>query len=117
MSQNVTIRLLIKASSRPEPYDLDVTIEGTALTLHCSCPAGEWGKLCKHKIGVVEGTESLVYNQTDLPSFRQLVNAVRSTGLVDMVKSVRKAEKKFEKAQIELRDLKSELAEAFKEGA
>lgn len=44
----------VKGSS-PEPYEITFIKDGDSLTALCSCPAGQFGNFCKHRIAILEG--------------------------------------------------------------
>ena len=41
--------------SAPEPYSINISLDGTNLTCLCDCPAGMKGTHCKHWMSVFEG--------------------------------------------------------------
>lgn len=48
------------AGSATEPYELTFIKDGDSLTALCSCPAGEFGNICKHRINVLNGKTDAV---------------------------------------------------------
>lgn len=44
----------VKGSSA-EPYEVTFIKDGDSLTALCSCPAGEYGNFCKHRISILDG--------------------------------------------------------------
>jgi len=57
------ITLLAKSSSGDEPYFVDFLLKHGSLSVHCSCKAGEYGQLCKHKLALVTCDESMLYDK------------------------------------------------------
>ena len=52
--------------SAPEPYELTFIKDGNSLTALCTCPAGEFGNICKHRINILDGkTESIASGNED----------------------------------------------------
>lgn len=41
--------------SAAEPYDVTFIKDGDSLTALCSCPAGQYGNFCKHRIAILDG--------------------------------------------------------------
>ena len=41
--------------SAAEPYELTFIKDGDSLTALCTCPAGEFGNVCKHRTNILEG--------------------------------------------------------------
>jgi hypothetical protein len=48
------LSFLVKGSSA-EPYEVTFIKDGDSLTALCSCPAGQYGNFCKHRISILEG--------------------------------------------------------------
>ena len=46
--------------SSPDPYDLTFIKDGTSLTALCTCPAGTFGNVCKHRVLVLGGDTDAV---------------------------------------------------------
>ena len=46
---------LVKGSS-PEPYHVTFSKSGTNISAYCTCPAGENGQYCKHRLGILGGS-------------------------------------------------------------
>ncbi len=55
--EQLTIR--VKGSS-PDPYELTFIKDGASLTALCTCPAGNFGNVCKHRVMVLDGDASAV---------------------------------------------------------
>jgi len=41
--------------SAAEPYELTFIKDGDSLTALCTCPAGEFGNICKHRMNILDG--------------------------------------------------------------
>lgn len=48
------LKFLVKGSAA-RPYELIFIKDGDSLTAICSCPAGEHGNFCKHRIAILDG--------------------------------------------------------------
>lgn len=49
----------VKGSSA-EPYEITFIKDGNSLTALCSCPAGQYGNFCKHRIAILDGNSSAI---------------------------------------------------------
>lgn len=49
----------VKGSSA-EPYELTFIKDGDSLTALCSCPAGQYGNFCKHRIAILDGNSKAI---------------------------------------------------------
>lgn len=46
--------------SAAEPYEVIFIKDGDSLTAICSCPAGQNGNYCKHRISILDGDPSAI---------------------------------------------------------
>jgi uncharacterized Zn finger protein len=56
---NEELTILVKGSSA-DPYELIFIKDGASLTAICTCPAGSFGNLCKHRVAILDGDTSAV---------------------------------------------------------
>jgi len=53
------LHFLVQGST-PNPYEVTFIKDGDSLTAICSCPAGEFGNFCKHRIGILDGSTNAI---------------------------------------------------------
>lgn len=59
------LTVLVKGSSA-DPYEVTFIKDGDSLTALCSCPAGQYGNFCKHRIAILDGnSQAIVSDNTD----------------------------------------------------
>lgn len=59
------LKTFLVQGSAPEPYKVTFRKNGTNLSAYCTCPAGENGQHCKHRLGILSGsTKSIVSKNT-----------------------------------------------------
>jgi hypothetical protein len=59
------LEFLVQGSA-PEPYRTIIERRGNNLTATCTCPAGQNGIYCKHRIRILQGiTENVVSNNLE----------------------------------------------------
>lgn len=46
--------------SAADPYELTFIKDGNSLTALCTCPAGEFGNVCKHRINILDGKTAAI---------------------------------------------------------
>lgn len=46
--------------STADPYEVIFIKDGDSLTAICSCPAGEYGNFCKHRIAILDGKSTAI---------------------------------------------------------
>ncbi|WP_175675452.1 SWIM zinc finger family protein [Burkholderia ambifaria] len=52
-----TIGFLVQGSAAT-PYELSFSKDGNTVTAFCTCPAGETGTACKHRLSILAGVKS-----------------------------------------------------------
>ena len=55
--------------SAAEPYELTFMKDGNSLTALCTCPAGQFGNICKHRINILDGKTAAITsgNEDEVP--------------------------------------------------
>jgi hypothetical protein len=86
-------------SSSGEPYDVHFEFSDNKFKVHCNCPAGIYGKLCKHKTGLLDGDSSLLFDKTDLEILAQIHEAVKKSKYTEIISSYNILRKEIEAAQ------------------
>ena len=60
----------------------------------CDCVAGEWGKYCKHKMGVVLGDVKILFDDEQIDSFKEIPNWIVSSNYPNLFSEIPVLEKK-----------------------
>lgn len=110
------IVVLLVSSSQPEPYEVSVTVESDALAIRCTCPAGEWGKYCKHKAAVVLGDSTALYGDEQVERFEQARKWIVASTLPTLFAEIADSEKKAAVATALAKKTKEKVAKAMNEG-
>jgi len=101
----------VKGSSS-DPYEITFIKDGSSLTAICTCPAGTFGNLCKHRVAIIDGdTKSIVSDNVD--QVPKIAEWLRGTDVEIALTELRAAEiiKDFPKDEIKV--LKRNLARAM----
>jgi len=53
------LTFLVKGSAA-EPYEVIFIKDGDSLTALCTCPAGQFGNVCKHRVAILDGDATAV---------------------------------------------------------
>jgi uncharacterized Zn finger protein len=114
------IVLQAKSSSKPEPYFVVFAFDGGKLKVHCDCPAGELGQLCKHKLTLLLGDASMLYATNQSKPFADVTQKVLSTSIPSLIAELQATEKETEQtiaqAKRRLTSAKQKLARLLNEG-
>lgn len=115
------ITLFAKSSSQPEsPYSVNFIVADGMLRINCSCPAGSFGQLCKHKTSFIEGDDKMLYDISQKEILADIVSTIQASAIYDELSKISKRKIEIEKIQRklkkELKDMKSDLALKLKTG-
>lgn len=109
-------KILVKSSSRDEPYAVSVSSTESGLSIFCDCPAGEWGKYCKHKIAIALADERILFDEEQKENFKAVTKCISESGYPDLVQKLRESEKALEAAKKNVKSQKEKIARLMKEG-
>lgn len=103
-------------SSSGEPYDVHFEFSDNKFKVHCNCPAGIYGKLCKHKTNLLDGDSSLLFNKIDYEILKQIKDVVKQSKYTEIISSYNTIKKEIEVAQKKEKKLKEQLEQSLKTG-
>ncbi|MCP9269887.1 SWIM zinc finger family protein [Xenorhabdus sp. XENO-1] len=103
------IHFLVKGSAE-EPYKITFTKDGKDLSAFCTCPAGENGMYCKHRVNILKGESKNIVSDN-----AHQVAVVKEKWYPNS--AIEAALKNVEKAESLLVDLKAAIALAKKEAS
>lgn len=106
-----TIQFKVQGSA-VEPYTTAFKREDANLTAHCTCPAGEVGQYCKHRLRILSGeTDGIVSgNEKDVSIVQSWL---KGTDVETALNDLAQAERRFDEAKRELDRSKKRLARAL----
>jgi uncharacterized Zn finger protein len=110
------IVLFAKASSRDKPYIVTFTFNNSTLSIWCDCPAGEWGKLCKHKLSLATNNETMLYEENQVELLQKAYEWVKNSELPEAIEEIKLLENELENVKKKLKKAKTKLAGFMKDG-
>lgn len=110
------ITFLAKSSSGEGPYKVDFINEQGRLIIKCNCPAGRFGKLCKHKMRLVKGDYEILFDENQAEQLDQIQDIIQKSEYLPLIINISKAEKVIREAEKGLREAKKQVAKAMKNG-
>lgn len=108
--------VLVKSSSRPAPYCVEVVVEESRVSLFCDCPAGVLGKYCKHKEAIALGDENILFDEAQKQGFELAGKTIASSGIPRLFSELRDAERSAEEAKKHAKSLKAKIARSLTNG-
>ena len=101
----------VKGSSG-EAYEVTFIKDGTSLTALCTCPAGQFGNSCKHRVAILDGkADSVSSDNADRVSV--VTEWLVGTDVEEALGNLRDAEKNSECTKDDVAALKKKLARAM----
>lgn len=79
-------------SSSGSFYNVEFREAEEGLSIHCDCPAGEWGKFCKHKWQLLNGDVGMLFDSSQLQQLAALHKIALDRGLNDFYKNIEELE-------------------------
>jgi len=113
---NMEITILVKSSSQSEPRTVHVIQDDSGLSFFCDCPAGNWGRMCKHKTALASGNDNMLYDEDQRENFEKVMDWVAQSGYPELMQELKEAENELEPAKENLRDIKEKISRVMKEG-
>ena len=109
--------ILVSSSSGEDSYHVNVSsTEEHGITIMCDCAAGEWGKYCKHKMGVVLGDATILFDDEQIDSFKEISNWIVSSNYPNLFAEIPVLEKKITEAKKNLKSMKEQIARFMRDG-
>ena len=99
--------------SADEPYEVTIVKRNDInLTAYCTCPAGQNGLHCKHRIGILTGKTKKIVSD-NLSDVEVVASWLPGTDVEAMLNQLIRLEAEFEKTKAALSNAKKELARAL----
>jgi len=102
------IYFLVQGSAE-EPYKVTFQKEGVNLSAYCTCPAGENGQCCKHRIRILDGSEEGIISE-NVSDVKIVKTWLAGTDVEKALIQIVEKERVLEKAKKELSAAKKKLA-------
>lgn len=103
-------------SSSGEPYGVVFTNHGKFFTVFCPCQAGIYGKLCKHKIQLLLGDESILHNLNDVSVLHEISSWVKTTSYNALLAEYSIIKQEIEASNRKEKKFRKKLEDAMKSG-
>jgi len=102
---------LVKGSSS-DAYEVTFIKDGESLTALCTCPAGQFGGPCKHRIGILDGNaDGITSDNAD--KVMTVTQWLIGTDVQVALSELRDAEKTANSSKADLAALKKKLGRAM----
>ncbi len=102
---------LVKGSSA-DAYEVTFIKDGASLTALCTCPAGQFGNSCKHRVTILDG-KSVSISSDNADRVAVVTEWLVGTDVETALGELRAAEKNPERTKEDVAALKKKLARAM----
>ena len=102
---------LVKGSS-PSGYEVTFIKDGSSLTALCTCPAGQFGNSCKHRLAILDGNSDSISSE-NADQAPKVMEWLVGTDVEAALNELRDAVKTAECTKADLAALKKKLARAM----
>lgn len=110
-------KIILKAnSSSGDPYDVHFDFSDNKLTVFCNCQAGTYGKLCKHKTGLLDGDLSILFDKTDQEKLLGIIELVKKSKYTEVMTAYRLIKIEIEEMQKQEKKIKGQIELILKTG-
>ena len=116
LNDSMKITIQAKSSSGEYSYTVDFIKENELLTVFCSCPAGIFGKSCKHKLQLLLGNASMLDSDSEEGKLEELKKWVDASSFSQMGSKLEQIESEIALLKKEVKKEKKILELKFKQG-
>jgi uncharacterized Zn finger protein len=103
--------LFVKGSTT-KPYELTFIKDGSSLTALCTCPAGQFGNSCKHRVAILD-SDFRAISGDNADQAAKIVDWLAGSDVEAALIAMREAEKDPNKTKQDVAELKKKLARAM----
>jgi len=77
----------VNSSDKVTRYQVNFSL-GEDVRIQCDCPAGMFGKICKHKLGLLRGDFSFLADPNQSDSLRECINRLDSSDILKVLEEL-----------------------------
>lgn len=108
--------LLVNSSSADSTYAVQFTFDVGKLSVFCTCSAGAFGKLCKHKLALLTGDSSTLANNESIEGLKEVQKWIDQSMWPILLSELQISEENTRVAQSELAKIKKKIEAGMKNG-
>jgi hypothetical protein len=102
-------------SSSGEHYVVEFEIS-EVIKVSCNCNAGMFGKLCRHKTGLLSGEHNLLYDLAEEPALDEVIKIVTRSEYMNLMDDLQSAKNAIDAAKKHEKKVKKSIELFLKEG-
>ena len=103
--------------SDPNPYTVEVQrTRNGHLTVTCTCKAGQYGRLCKHRVRLLSGEDTGVASRSERRNIAKVRDWLHNSNLEEPLLDVFQAQEALQEAEDHLRKVRRRLNRLMTDG-
>jgi uncharacterized Zn finger protein len=111
------ITIMAKSSSKADHfYFVTFTYENSLLKVFCDCPAGSYGKFCKHKWQLLAGNIEMLFDIDEKDKLDIVNKWSKERAYFDLYKKVNELEAESMRLKKQISNEKKKIERKFREG-
>jgi len=87
---------LVKSSDKVTVYQVNFSL-GKDVRIQCDCPAGVFGKICKHKIGLLLGEVGLLADSNQADFLMECIKKLDGSDILKVLNELNEGERQLSK--------------------
>ena len=95
-----------------DPYITTFELRGKNLIAHCTCPAGEYGQYCKHRLNILRGNNDNIVSRNK-NEVQIIVSWLPGTDVDIALNEMNEAQRNYEYAINQLKKVKKKFAKSL----
>lgn len=76
---SMEVKILMKSKGEIKPRAVFIKKDRAGLSFFCNCPRGGQGYFCEHKIALISGNKSMLFDEPQDENFRQVLSWVNQS--------------------------------------
>jgi len=110
------ITILANSSKGETTYSVDFIFEDDRMSIRCSCPAGRFGKFCKHKMSFLKGNDYYLHDDEQYDQLEKIHAWAQKSEYFDYIVKMSKAQRVVDEAESKLKAVKKETGLVMRRG-
>jgi hypothetical protein len=110
------IILYAKSSDGVNYYNVAFNNREGIINITCDCRAGELTKLCRHKLALIRGDASILYDDSQLNEFTTIKKWISESRFAQLILEHDSIEKALQERQRELKKIKEIIEISMRKG-
>ncbi|MCF8025826.1 MAG: hypothetical protein K9K82_10115 [Desulfobacteraceae bacterium] len=99
-----------------DSYKIEYIKENGQVIIKCNCPAGKFGKFCKHKMRFIQGDTEILADEDQDERLSEIADQIQKSEYLNLIIAHSKAKRAVEEAEQNLKDVRKKIAKAMKNG-